>query len=493
MRKNATVISCIFIILFLSSINTVSVRDDDSNHSSLIYPPGIEWMKTFRIHPVSRPIPLSIDQTTDEGYIITGFDLNYGDLMFLLKTDAQGNQEWNRTYNGTSFSVQQTLDGGYIIGGIDNELNAIILKTDEKGTIKWNKTFIRKPTDGTFWINGHIQQTIDGGYFFAGDFGRSLHAVKLYENGSVEWMKSLPSPSTVFYGKQTSDGGFILTGTSDLSESGDTILTHLDENGNTVWQQTYVLENESWYASGGKYVQETQDHGYIIHVKITPWRYPYEEAPEHLIIKTNKSGTIQWKKTNQGYYPPKETVDEGFIVASHSYDFEYYNLLKTDDEFNEEWNISLLNKTYHEPYLFSTEYQQTKDEGYILTGYWPYNYSQINLMKIFPIDEVSPEISIKNPENGLYIGGKKVLDLGNSIIIFGPINITIEADDINSGIDYINVTIGEYPNATMFTLTEEPYIVTWNQIVFGKYPIEINSYDKAGNQATEKIEVLKIF
>jgi hypothetical protein len=274
MRTYAKVVISLFLIMFFSSINTVSVRDNISNHSSLIYPPGIEWIKTYRIHPIIEPVPFSIDQTADEGYIITGFDL-VGDSMFLLKTDAQGNQEWNRTYNGSSFSVQQTIDGGYIIGGTGDNGNAIVLKTDEQGTIQWNKTFIREPENGLFYINGHIQQTIDGGFFFSGNFGRSLHAVKLYRNGSIEWMKGLPSPDTVFYGQQTSDGGFILTGNSDFPELGDTILIRLDANGDIVWQKTYVLENESWWGSGGWYVQETQDHGFIIQVALKqgPWRY----------------------------------------------------------------------------------------------------------------------------------------------------------------------------------------------------------------------------
>ena len=69
----------------------------------------------------------SVEQTTDGAYIITGYlsnnENNYD--AWLIKTDGQGNEEWNRTFgSGDGHSVKQTTDGGYVVtGGTNSEEN----------------------------------------------------------------------------------------------------------------------------------------------------------------------------------------------------------------------------------------------------------------------------------------------------------------------------------------------------------------------------------
>jgi hypothetical protein len=103
-----------------------------------------------QIYQPNNTMASDMDKTADGGYIITGIkNHNTTPKVILLKTDANGNQQWIKEYNGNgsgsykAYSVRQTADGGYIVGGAKvtsfyTRQNMYLIKTDELGEIYSN-------------------------------------------------------------------------------------------------------------------------------------------------------------------------------------------------------------------------------------------------------------------------------------------------------------------------------------------------------------------
>ena len=276
----------------------------------------------------------SVQQTSDGGYIITGRSLDGLSDVCLLKTDENGNEQWNKTFGDgylDGYSVQQTEDGGYIICcttyslELNGDTDVYLIKTDENGEEQWSKTFGGEGVD----MGYSIQQTSDGGYIVC---GTSL--IKTDQNGEEQWSKTFSGKSV----QQTTDGGYIITGTSNTNQGGytDVLLIKTDENGNEQWNKIFEDGKRSGTDNS---VQQTTDGGYIITGTSNTNQGGYTDV---LLIKTDENGNDLWTKTFGGSlidygYSVQQTTDGGYIIVGSSQD-NYTNervyLVKTDDQGN---------------------------------------------------------------------------------------------------------------------------------------------------------------
>lgn len=97
-------------------------------------------------------------------------------------------------------------------------------------------------------------------------------------------------------------------------------------------------------------------------------------------------------------------------------------------------------------------------------------------------------VNITKPmENFFYLRDTSLLPLRNKTIIYGPINITVNAT-ADAGIDRVEFYIDGDLEDTDDT---EPYSYRWAPIISFKHTIKVVAYDNDGNNASDEIEVSK--
>ena len=216
--------------------------------------PQEKWNKTYG--GVATEEGWMVQQTNDGGYILIGYTVSFGSGsadIWLIKTDAEGNQQWSKTYGGSrndqSRAVQQTSDGGYIIGATTQSFGSggddiWVIKTDASGNIVWQKTFGGVNQDHC----NAIVQIPSGEYVLIGDWdlgGTSdLCMMKLDSEGNELWTR-VYSDDHFGFGhsiQMTSDGGFILLGGINLYGDSDMWLMKTDANGimdmgKNIWRE----------------------------------------------------------------------------------------------------------------------------------------------------------------------------------------------------------------------------------------------------------------
>ncbi|OGN95123.1 MAG: hypothetical protein A2Z75_08070 [Chloroflexi bacterium RBG_13_50_10] len=298
------------------------------------------WDKTFDAEFEDEGF--SVRQTADGGYIVCGDRRSAGyynsEDIWLIKTDADGNKLWDKTFGGEDSdpgaSVQQTTDGGYIVCGSTasygtGSYDTWLIKTDADGNKLWDKTFGGE--NMADWGNS-AQQTTDGGYVVCGStesHNRSSLVsdedgwlIKTDADGNKLWDRKFDGlwDDSGYSVQQTEDGGYIICGiTASRGENApeDIWLVRTDAEGNRLWDETFDVGG----GDQGYSVQQSADDGYII-CGTTFFHLGWFPTGQQLtLIKTDADGNKLWSKTlggesqDYGGESVRQTADGGYIVC----------------------------------------------------------------------------------------------------------------------------------------------------------------------------------
>jgi hypothetical protein len=224
---------------------------------------------------------VSVVPTRDGGYAAVGSTRSFGpgdEDIYLVRTDAQGDSLWSRTYGGAGqdagWSVLETGDG-LVLGGFTTSVGAgghdfQLLAVDSDGELAWSRTY-GGPGDELSW---------------------ALAA--------------------------TDEGGFVLVGETTSTGAGeeDCLLVRVDAAGRELWSRTFGGERgDRCFA-----VARSPDGGYVLAGQT------YSEGAgdrDAYIIKASADGRLEWSRTFGGEasdvaHSVTATADGGFMVTGYT-------------------------------------------------------------------------------------------------------------------------------------------------------------------------------
>jgi hypothetical protein len=343
-----------------------------------------QWDKTFG--GSSYDEMYDVVPTRDGGYLLGGSSASgisgdksepnkgYSDY-WVIKIDSLGTKQWDRTLGGLDsdylFNMCETADGGFLLGG--NSYSGIggdktqpsrggvdcwVVKINALGQKRWDKTYGGSADD--FNNRKSLALTRDGG-FLVGCFSNSgvsgdktqpcwgggdgdYWVLKLDSLGTRQWDRTvggtLSERLTAIF--QTTDGGYLLAGSSASGVSGnktepnhsplnptgytafDFWVVKLDAAGVQQWDRTYGTADAEYLNDA----QQTADGGYILAGSAPSSTGGDKTAPgrgleDGWLVKLGPNGLKQWD-ADFGASGPEfftdvhETADGGFALGSAS-------------------------------------------------------------------------------------------------------------------------------------------------------------------------------
>ena len=321
----------------------------------------------------------SVQQTTDRGYIIAGQTESFGKGssgnpdMWIIKLDKNGKTEWDKTFGGNNgdgcLSVSQTSDEGYIVSGVTSSFGKSypsmwILKFNYKGDTVWTKMYEGSMVSAAY----SIRPTSDGGFIVAGKGKENV--LKLDKSGNKEWGRRY---SWILCSvEQTNDGGYIAAGDSIYKQLNwdylpSSSIIRLDRDGNKIWGNPLG----DGFLGRVNSVKETNDAGFVFAGDSIALKTETDHSHYFMVCKLDRKGRKEWSYTGNEFSSAQWiglTSDEGFIAAGNSLDDQNgldLLLVKFDKFGKKSWS-----KTYGKSgtWEYASCVQQTSGGGYILSG-----------------------------------------------------------------------------------------------------------------------------
>ena len=287
---------------------------------------GLEWNESYGL-PNIHESANGLIQTADNGYAMIGTSLNYSGTndIYFVRTNSSGIKLWDKYidsgYVDGGNSLVESQDGGFLLTGTTRDLSGNddlwILKLNATGDLQWNRSL---SVPNFSMLPGSLINVSDG-YVIGGvaysktQVHQQVWVMKFDFNGNQIWNTTFGnSQSNDFFGGmvQTSDLGFAVLARSSDNPIGQGIwLIKLNSTGQIVWDSKYA-------GLAAEAIKEYQDGGLIIAGSGT---IPGTDESDIWVMKTTSSGSPIWQSFitsfDEMYY--KGTTSSNTVISGGTY------------------------------------------------------------------------------------------------------------------------------------------------------------------------------
>ncbi len=342
--------------------------------------PDTLWVRTYG--DTGQDFAFSVEATSDGGYILAGSTSPPASSIqdaWLIKTDADGDTLWTRTFGGGlpdgANAVDQTYDGGYVAAGYfgnrNTDPNLYLIRMDSNGDSLWTRTFgglLRRD------IGHDVVQTSDSGYVVTGEIQVSgpwteLWLLKTDSSGIEQWSRALGEGGIEkgYSVRQTTDGGYVAvgeTGSRGVTGAGDVWIVKTDADGDTLWTRNYGGPGYDV----GKEVRQMPDGGYVV---VGSYASPATGQSDVWLLRTDAAGDTLWTKRFDGGGEDAgesldQTMDGGLVLSAFRglVDEDLW-VIRTDADGNALWTVGLGEGGNDQ----GNAVRQAPDGTYVIGGY----------------------------------------------------------------------------------------------------------------------------
>ncbi len=243
-----------------------------------------------------------IVQISPSNFLLAGFEnhvkfFNSETNIYVNAINSDGVRNGIKRYGGSkedeANSILNVADG-YVIAGYTRTWghggkDAYVIKLDKEGNRIWHNAFGFSYDE----VANQIIQTSDGGYILVGTTDsdirnqREIYVVKISANGSREWQGHYGSrEDEEGFGIVEVDDGYVIAGYTKKTESysSDAYLLKLSKRGNVVWQKRYGLDKDD----GLRAIVKTEDGFLAVGYQTSMESY----SKDLYVLKVDKNGNL---------------------------------------------------------------------------------------------------------------------------------------------------------------------------------------------------------